>query len=102
MDYNGNDDAHGRADEIRASYIEKMKSFTRWLVDNGHRVRLFIGDTNNADESVVRGDPGRPSGAPARSRSGIWVVAEPVTTFADLMRAMAAASTRLSPLVTTT
>ena len=92
MDYSGNDDAHGRPDEIRASYIEKMKSFTRWLVDNGHRVRLFVGDTNNADEFVVDEiladlRAHRPDLDPA------WVVAEPVSTFADLMRTMGPAGT---------
>ena len=51
MDYSGsNEDDRGRAGEIHSAYIEKMKSFTRWLVDNGRRVRLFVGDTNNADE----------------------------------------------------
>ena len=93
MDYHGTDgDDPGRADEIRASYVEKMKSFTRWLVDNGRRVRLFIGDTNNADETVVEEiladiRAHRPDLDPD------WVVAEPVTTFADLMQAMEPVST---------
>jgi polysaccharide pyruvyl transferase WcaK-like protein len=88
MDYHGtNEDDRRRADEIRASYVEKMKCFTRWLVDNGRRVRLFVGDTNNADETVVEEiladlRAHRPDLDPA------WVVAEPVSTFADLMRAM--------------
>jgi polysaccharide pyruvyl transferase WcaK-like protein len=87
MDYRGNEDERGRGDEIRASYVEKMKSFTRWLVDNDRRVRLFVGDTNNADETVVEEIVAdlrahRPDLDPA------WVVAEPVSTFADLMRAM--------------
>ena len=69
-----------------------MKSFTRWLVDNGRRVRLFIGDTNNADETVVEEiladlRAHRPDLDPD------WVVAEPVSTFADLMRAMEPVST---------
>ena len=80
------------ADEIHAAYVEKMKSFTRWLVDNGRRVRLFVGDTNNADEPVVEEiladiRAHRPDLDPD------WVVAEPVTTFADLMRAMAPVGT---------
>ena len=87
MDYYGNDDSHGQPDEVRASYVEKMKSFTRWLVDNGRRVRLFVGDTNNADETVVEKiladlRTHRPDLDPT------WVVADPVVTFADLMRAM--------------
>jgi polysaccharide pyruvyl transferase WcaK-like protein len=88
MDYSGNnEDDRGRAEEIRACYLAKMKAFTRWLVDNGRQVRLFVGDINNADDTVVeeiladlRGY--RPDLGPAR------VVAEPVSTFADLRRAM--------------
>lgn len=41
--YGGNDDRQ-QAAEIHASYVEKMTRFTRWLVDNGHEVRLFGGD----------------------------------------------------------
>jgi polysaccharide pyruvyl transferase WcaK-like protein len=88
MDYSGNnEDDRGRAEEIRARYLAKMKAFTRWLVDDGRQVRLFVGDINNADDTVVeeiladlRGY--RPDLGPAR------VVAEPVSTFADLRRAM--------------
>ena len=93
MDYSGNnEDDRGRAGEIRSAYVEKMKSFTRWLVDNGRRVRLFVGDTNNADETVVEEILAdlrvhRPDLDPD------WVVAEPVSTFADLMRAMEPAGT---------
>ena len=88
MDYHGSDeDDPSRADEIRTCYIEKMKSFTRWLVDNGRRVRLFVGDTNNSDGTVVEEiiadlRKHRPDLDPAQ------VVAEPVSTYADLMRAI--------------
>lgn len=87
MDYRGNEDERGRGEEIRASYVEKMRSFTRWLVDNGHQVRLLVGDTNNADETVVEEIVAdlrayRPDLDPA------WIAAEPVLTFADLMQAM--------------
>ena len=92
MDYHGNNDDRERADEIHAAYVEKMKSFTRWLVDNGRRVRLFIGDTNNSDETVVREivadiQAHRPDLDPA------WIVAESVSTFTDLMRTMAPVGT---------
>ena len=92
MDYHGNNDDRERADEIHAAYVEKMKSFTRWLVDNGRRVRLFIGDTNNSDETVVREivadlQAHRPDLGPA------WIVAESVSTFTDLMRTMAPVGT---------
>ncbi len=92
MDYYGNNDDRDRADEIHAAYVERIKSFTRWLVDNGRRVRLFIGDTNHSDETVVKEIVAdlrahRPGLDPA------WVVAEPVSTFADLMRTMEPVST---------
>jgi polysaccharide pyruvyl transferase WcaK-like protein len=88
IDYYGNNNDHARPDDIHARYVKKMKSFTRWLVDNGRRVRLFVGDTNNADQHVVEEILAdlrayRPDLDPA------WVVAEPVVTFADLARAMA-------------
>ncbi len=93
MDYHGtNDDDRARADEIRAAYVAKMKEFTRWLVDGGHRIRLFGGDTNNSDEIVVRElladlRAYRPDLGPD------WVTAESVSTFAELMRAMEPAGT---------
>ena len=86
INYYGND-AHGQPDEIRASYVEKMKSFTRWLVDNGRRVRLFVGDTNNADETVVE-EILADLRTYQPNLDASWVVADPVVTFADLMRAM--------------
>jgi polysaccharide pyruvyl transferase WcaK-like protein len=50
-------------------------------------VRLFIGDTNNADENVV-GEILADIRAHRPDLDPDWVVAEPVTTFADLMQAM--------------
>jgi len=92
MDYRGANDDRGQADELHASYVEKMKSFILWLVDSGRRVRLLVGDTNNSDEGVVqeiladlRAD--RPDLNPAS------VIAEPVSSFAELIRAMAPVST---------
>lgn len=83
--YGSNDDRH-RADEIHASYVEKMKSFTRWLVDSGYRVRLLVGD--ESDDGVVQEiladlRTSRPDLEPGR------VVAEPVSTFAELTQAIA-------------
>jgi polysaccharide pyruvyl transferase WcaK-like protein len=37
--------------DIQAEYVAKMKRFVRWLVEEGHRVRLLIGDA--ADEPVA-------------------------------------------------
>lgn len=87
MDYYGGNDDRGRADEIHASYLAKMKRFTRWLVDSGYRVRLFGGD-NLWDDGIVLEiledvRAHRPDLGPE------WVVAEPVSSFAELMQAIA-------------
>jgi polysaccharide pyruvyl transferase WcaK-like protein len=42
--YGGNDDRR-QAAQIHSRYVETMTRFTRWLVDNGYRVRLFGGDS---------------------------------------------------------
>ena len=66
-----------------------MKFFVHWLVDSGRKVRLFVGDTNGSDDSVVQEivadlRESRPDIDPT------WVVAEPLSTYADLMQAMLA------------
>jgi polysaccharide pyruvyl transferase WcaK-like protein len=91
MEYRGSNDQRGQADEIYSAYVGKMKQFVRWLVDNDRRVRLFVGDTNGSDDTVVQEILAdvrkyRPDLDPS------WVVAEPVTSFADVMRAMMHAS----------
>jgi len=90
MAYYGTNDDRRRADEIHLAYVETIKSFVRWLVDGGRRVRLLVGD--ESDDAVVQEiladlRDHRPGMDPA------WVVAEPVASFAELMRAMAPAST---------
>jgi polysaccharide pyruvyl transferase WcaK-like protein len=91
MDYHGANNGRDEADELYASYVEKMQSFVFWLVDSGRRVRLLVGDTNNSDEGVVQEilaslRAHRPDLDPAS------VIAEPVSSFAELMRAMAPVS----------
>jgi polysaccharide pyruvyl transferase WcaK-like protein len=88
--YGGNDDRR-RADEIHASYVEKMKCFVRWLADSGHRIRLFGGD-NNFDDSLVQEVLAdlrayRPDLEP------MWAVAEPITSMGELMREIAPVGT---------
>jgi polysaccharide pyruvyl transferase WcaK-like protein len=92
MDYRGANDDRGQADELHASYVAKMKTFILWLVDSDHRVQLLVGDTNNSDEGVVqeiltdlRAD--RPDLDTAS------VIGEPVSSFAELTRAIAPVST---------
>jgi polysaccharide pyruvyl transferase WcaK-like protein len=82
--YGGNDDRR-LAHEIHASYVDKMKRFVRWLVDNNRQVRLFTGD--RCDESVVTEiisdlRAHRPDLEPSR------VVAEPAFSLVDLMQQM--------------
>ncbi len=84
MDYRGTNDERGHADMIYASYLDQMKAFVRWLVDDGRNVRLFVGDANGSDDAVVREilsdiRSQRPDLDPGR------VVAEPVTRFADVL-----------------
>jgi polysaccharide pyruvyl transferase WcaK-like protein len=93
MAYRGtNDDDRGQADRIHRSYLAKMTDFTGWLIDHGYQVRLLIGDANGSDDRVVAEiiaalRAKRPDLDPAQA------VAEPVSTFADLTRAMAPAGT---------
>lgn len=83
--YGGNDD-RGRSADVYASYVQNLKVFIRWLIDSGRNVRLLVGD--GSDDSVVQEITDdlrthRPDLDPGR------VVAEPVFSFADLVRAMA-------------
>lgn len=91
MDYYGTVDDRRQADELHARYVDKMKIFVRWLVDGGRNVRLYVGDTNGSDDSVVQEiladlRESRPAIDPTR------VVAEPLSTYADLVQAMQAVS----------
>lgn len=92
MDFHGtNDDDRSQADAIRGSYLEKMKTFARWLVDHDYTIRLLVGDTNGSDDTVVREIAADlESYRPDLDHAAL--AAEPVTTFADLMRAMAPAN----------
>lgn len=86
MDFHGSNDDRGRADEIYASYLAGMKSFVRWLADDGREVRLLIGDTNGSDGKVVEAilDDLRENRPEVVSR----VSAVSVTTLDDVMQAM--------------
>jgi len=91
MEYHGTNDDRRHADEIHASYMEKMKRFVRWLADSGHKIRLFGGD-NLWDDSVVEEILAdlrayRPDLEP------MWAVAEPATSLEELMREMAPVGT---------
>lgn len=90
MDYHGGDDDRPQAAEIHGSYVEGMKRFVLWLVDNDRPVRLFATDVH--DEPVVRDVIAgvralRPGLAPSQ------VVAEPVSSLDELMQRLASVDT---------
>ena len=87
MAYYGTNDERAQADEIYAHYVDGMKQFVRWLVDNGRRVVLVVGDANGSDGQVVQEivadvRASRPDLDPS------VVAAAPVTTYADVMQAL--------------
>jgi polysaccharide pyruvyl transferase WcaK-like protein len=87
--YGGNED-RDRADEIYATYVSRMKSFVRWLIDGGRSVRLFVGD--ECDQPVVDEiladirqhqpglGPSRITGAPIRTFPELIELLSPVAT----------------------
>jgi polysaccharide pyruvyl transferase WcaK-like protein len=86
MAYYGGDDDRRDAERIHASYVEKMTRFTRWLVDNGHQVRLFGGDGKFdgvvAERIVADLHDYRPDLAPT------WVTAESASSYGELIAKM--------------
>lgn len=89
MAYYGTNDDRARADDIHSSYTGTMTRLVQWLLDDGRNVRLFVGDSGDAEavaEIFAALRVSHPALAPGR------VVAEQITSFAELMRAMAPAS----------
>lgn len=84
--YGGNDDRK-QAAQIHSRYLETMTRFTRWLVDNGYRVRLFGGDSKFDVEIAekIRTDLQRyqPDLEPSR------VTVASASTYRELIREMA-------------
>jgi polysaccharide pyruvyl transferase WcaK-like protein len=90
MAYYGSNDDRARAGEIHARYVNAVKRFVRWLVDEGRTVRLFVGD--EVDQEVLQeilADVRSHRPDPALSR----VTAPRVSSLDDLMREMAAVDT---------
>jgi polysaccharide pyruvyl transferase WcaK-like protein len=90
MDYHGSNDDRQQADQLHASYVEKMKSFVLWLVDNGRPVQLFTTDVH--DEPVMREVMSdlrarRPELGPSQ------ITAQPVPSLDELMRRLASVET---------
>jgi len=90
MDYHGGNDDRQQADQLRASYVEKMKDFVLWLVDNGHAVRMFTTDVHDErimHEVIAHLRTHRPELGPSQ------VTAEPVPSLEELMRQIASVDT---------
>ncbi len=90
MDFAGGNHDRRQADEIRVSYVEKMKRFILWLADNGRPVRLFTTDVHDEPimHEIIRGLRAR---RPELDSSR--VIAEPVSSLDELMRRMAIVDT---------
>ena len=87
MAYGGSNDDRERTREIYASYVDSIKKIICWLIDNGRRVRLFIGDTDGSDEATVR-EILADIRALRPELDDSWIVAEPVSTFSDIMEGL--------------
>ena len=87
MAYGGSNDDRDRTREIYTSYVDSIKEIVCWLIDNGRRVRLFIGDTDGSDEATVR-ELLADIRAIRPELDDSCVVAEPVSTFSDIMEAL--------------
>ena len=86
MAYYGANDDRARSAEIHASYTAIMTRFVQWLLDDGRNVRLFVGDSND-NEAVAEISTALLVSHPDLAVNR--VVAEQITSFAELMRAMA-------------
>jgi polysaccharide pyruvyl transferase WcaK-like protein len=88
--YGGNDDRK-QAAEIHSRYVETMTRFTRWLVDNGYRVRLFGGDNKFDTEIAEKIQADLRRDRPGLEPSLVTIAA--VSTYPELIREMAPVGT---------
>lgn len=84
--YGGNDDRK-QAAQIHARYNETMTRFTRWLVDNGYRVRLFGGDNKFDGEIAEKIQAEVRRDLPDLEPSRVTIAS--ISTYPDLIREMA-------------
>ncbi len=87
MAYHGGNDDRKQAARIHSQYVETMTRFTRWLVDNGYRVRLFGGDGKFDSEIAERIQADLREYRPEIEPSRVTVAA--VSTYPELIREMA-------------
>ena len=90
MDFSGGNRDRHRADEIRASYVEKLKLFVLWLTDNGRPVRLFTSDAH--DEPVMH-EIVRDVRMRRPELDGSQLIPVPVSSLDELMQRMAIVDT---------
>jgi polysaccharide pyruvyl transferase WcaK-like protein len=86
MTYLGWQRGSPRGPAIYATYLEKITTFVLWLLDQGHRVRILMGDAADQDalaDVLSRVATARPHLAQER------LVADPMRSLHDLMRQMA-------------
>lgn len=86
MAYYGGNDERRDAAHIHACYVATMKLFAQWLVDTGHNVRLFGGDSK-FDVSIARDVLAHVTARRPDLAAGRICVA-PTVSFTDLMREM--------------
>jgi polysaccharide pyruvyl transferase WcaK-like protein len=86
MAYRGTNDDRAYSDQISSAYVGKIIEFTRWLLDEGYRVRLFTGDPS--DEAVVAAvfDDLRET---RPELVGSHLISEPAESLGELMEQMA-------------
>jgi len=86
MAYAGTHLDRRQADQIYTSYVDKLVSFVRWLIDNGDRVQLFTGDpADEATASLIETEIRQ-----SRPHLADRVVREHALSFGELMRQMSA------------
>jgi polysaccharide pyruvyl transferase WcaK-like protein len=82
MDYHGGNEDRERADEIHTSYVDAVIRFAQWLVDNGHRIRMLIGDTADAPVAATVAAAVR-AHRPDLEES--WITTTPIASLGDLL-----------------
>lgn len=87
MAYHGGNDDRKQAAQIHSSYVETMTRFSRWLVDNGYRVRLFGGDNKFDGDVAEQIEADLRNYRPDLEPSHVTVVT--VSSYPELIREMA-------------
>jgi polysaccharide pyruvyl transferase WcaK-like protein len=86
MSYNGWRGDKAQDEAVFDAYLSKLQSFVSWLLAEGHRVRILMGD--NADQSTVERLFRTIQNSAARS-GGPMIVAEPAHSLHDVMEQIA-------------